>query len=117
TLTSGDVGVIELAAPTTLAPGADYLQDRVREQFPVEHGRIDVTGLPTRVTRLVLRVGALVTYTVSAEECYQERLECWVDALSRLPLGDDDVTRLQRTPSAAGSGTVPSSLLAAACAA
>jgi hypothetical protein len=73
TLTSGDAGVVALAAPTTPAPGADYLQDRVREQFPVEHGRIDVTGLPTRVTRLVLRVGALVTYTVSAEECCQER--------------------------------------------
>jgi hypothetical protein len=80
TLTGGDAGMVALAAPSIPAPGIDYLQDRAREQFPVEHGRIDVTGLPTRVTRPVLRVGALVTYTVSAEECYQERLECWVDA-------------------------------------
>jgi hypothetical protein len=113
TLTGGDVGVVALAAPTTPAPGADYLQDRVREQFPVEHGRIDVTGLPTRVTRPVLRVGALVTYTVSAEECYQERLECWVDALSGLPLRDDDVVRLQRAPRAVDTGASPAPLLAA----
>lgn len=111
TLTGGDAGVLTLAAPTTPALGADYLQDRVREQFPVEHGRIDVTGLPTRVTRPVLRVGALVTYTVSAEECYQERLECWVDARSGLPLGEDDVARLQRAPRALDTGAVPASLL------
>lgn len=113
TLTGGDAGVVTLAAPTTPAPGAGYLQDRVREQFPVEHGRIDVTGLPTRVTRPVLRVGALVTYTVSAEECYQERLECWVDALSGLPLGDDDVARLHRARRAGDAGALPASLLAA----
>ncbi len=117
TLTGGDAGVVALAAPNTPAPAADYLQDRVREQFPVEHGRIDVTGLPTRVTRPVLRVGALVTYTVSAEECYQERLECWVDARSGLQLGDDDVARLQRAPGAAGTGAWPTSLLVTACAA
>ncbi|MBV9010634.1 MAG: hypothetical protein JO272_01065 [Pseudonocardiales bacterium] len=114
TLTGGDAGVVALAAPNAPAPGADYLQDRVREQFPVDHGRIDVTGLPTRVTRLVLRVGALVTYTVSDEECYQERLECWVDALSGLSLGDDDVARLQRAPRAINTATLPASLLAAA---
>ncbi len=114
TLTGGDAGVVELAAPSTPAPGADYLQDRVREQFPVEHGRIDVTGLPTRVTRPVLRVGALVTYTVSAEECYQERLECWVDARSGLPLGEDDVARLWRAPRAVNTGGAPASLLATA---
>jgi hypothetical protein len=117
TLTSGDAGMIALAASSTPAPGADYLQDRAREQFPVEHGRIDVTGLPSRVTRLVLRVGAQVTYTVSAEECYQERLECWVDADSGLPLGDDEVARLQRAPRAVGAGTVPTSLLTAVSAA
>ena len=116
TLTGGDAGVVALAAPATPAPGTDYLQDRVREQFPVEHGRIDVTGPPTRVTRPVLRVGAMVTYTVSAEECYQERLECWVDALSGLPLGDDDVARLQRAPRADDTDASPASLLAAGAA-
>jgi hypothetical protein len=117
TLTGGDAGMVALAAPSIPAPGIDYLQDRAREQFPVEHGRIDVTGLPTRVTRPVLRVGALVTYTVSAEECYQERLECWVDAQSGLPLGDEAVTRLQRAPRASDAGALPASLLTAAGAA
>lgn len=117
TLTGGDAGVVALAAATTPAPGADCLQDRVREQFPVEHGRIDVTGLPTRVTRPVLRVGALVTYTVSAEECYQERLECWIDAPSGLPLGEADVARLQRAPRAVDTGAPPASVLLATSAA
>lgn len=94
-LSDGDVGVISLAAPGTPAPGAELLERRVREQVSVEHGRIDVTGLPVRIDRPVLRVGALVTYTVSPEECYQERLECWVDAGSGRQLGPDHVARLR----------------------
>lgn len=46
----------------------------------------------------MLRVGALATYTVSAEESYQESLECWVDAQSRLPLSEQAVCRLRRAP-------------------
>jgi len=110
-LTDGDVGVIALAAPTTPAPDSAQLQDRVREQFPVEHGRIDVTGLPVRIDRPIVRVGALVTYTVSAEECYQERLECWVDAISGRQLGPDAVSRLQRAPRPEGPVTAPQAAL------
>ncbi len=98
TLTSGDAGVIALAAAATPAPDREQLQDKVRDQFPVQHGRIDVTGLPVRIDRLMLRVGALVTYTGSDEEFYQEQLECWVDAVSGLQLAADDVARLQRAP-------------------
>ena len=101
TLTDGDAGVLALAEPTTPAPTADQLQERARDQFPVDHGRIDVTGLPRRITRPILRVGALVTYAVSAEESYQERVECWVDARSRLPLAGQATSRLQRAPLAA----------------
>lgn len=101
-LTSGDVGIDALAAPSIPAPGTAHLQDLLRDRVTVEHGRIDVTGLPVRIDRPVLRVGALVTYTVSAEECYQERLECWVDATSRLQLGSDDISRLQRALRADG---------------
>jgi hypothetical protein len=104
-LTAGDTGVVGLAEPTIPAPVGEQLQGRARDQFPVAHGRIDVAGLPTRITRPVLRIGALVTYTVSAEECFQERLECWIDAPSRLPLTTEAVTRLQRAPQAACSGT------------
>jgi hypothetical protein len=97
-LTDGDVGFVALTAPATPPPDTAQLQDKVREQFSVEHGRIDVTGLPVRVDRPMLRVGALVTYTVSAEECFQERVECWVDAISGLQLGPDAVSRLLRAP-------------------
>ena len=113
TLTGGDAGVVALAAPTTPAPDREQLQDKVRDQFPVQHGRIDVTGLPVRIDRPMLRVGALVTYTVSAEEFYQERLECWVDAVSGLQLAADDVTRLQRAPRPEGPVAAPRPVLAA----
>lgn len=52
----------------------------------------------------MLRIGALATFTVSAEESYQESLECWIDARSRLPLTAHAVARLQRAPVAALSG-------------
>ncbi|MGH3874431.1 MAG: hypothetical protein ACRDSR_23510 [Pseudonocardiaceae bacterium] len=97
-LHDGDVGVVALAAPGIPAPSAELLEQRVRDQVAVEHGRIDVTGLPVRIDRPVLRVGALVTYTVSPEECYQERLECWVDAGSGRRLGPDQVTLLRAAP-------------------
>ena len=113
-LTGGDVGIVALEAPPGLAPDRATLQDHLRDQVQVEHGRIDVSGLPTRITRLVLRVGALVTYTVSAQECYQERLESWVDAPTGLPLGPDDVLRLQRAPRPERFRAVPSSALAGA---
>jgi hypothetical protein len=88
--------MLALAEPITPAPVTDQLQERARDQFPVDHGLIDIAGLPQRITRPMLRVGALVTYTVSAEESYQESVECWVDAQSRLPLSDQAVSRLQR---------------------
>ncbi|MGH3613113.1 MAG: hypothetical protein ACRDRK_11070 [Pseudonocardia sp.] len=113
-LTSGDIGIISLTAPTSPAPTMAQLEDKVREQFPVEHGRIDVSGLPVRIDRPVLRVGALVTYTVSAEECYQERLECWVDAGSGLPLADTEIARLQRAPRPDAPVAAPQPMLTAA---
>ncbi|MGH3978326.1 MAG: hypothetical protein ACRDRZ_04900 [Pseudonocardiaceae bacterium] len=97
-LAGGDAGVIALQAPVSPPPGTALLQEKARDQFPVEHGRIDVTDLPVRIVRPVLRVGALVTYAVSAEECFQERMECWVDAVSGRQLGTDAVALLKRAP-------------------
>jgi hypothetical protein len=97
-LRDGDVGMVALAEPGTPAPGPELLEQRVRDQVAVEHGRIDVTGLPVRIDRPMLQVGALVTYTVSPEECYQERLECWVDAGSGHQLGPEHITRLHAAP-------------------
>lgn len=116
-LTHGDAGIDAIAPPTTPAPDTTALQEHLRDQVAVEHGRIDVTGLPTRIQRPILRVGALVTYTVSAEEAYQERLECWVDAITGLPLADADIARLRHAPRADGPATAaPSALRAAECA-
>jgi hypothetical protein len=118
-LTEGDAGVVRLAAPATSVPDPAQLEAKARDQFPVDHGRIDVTGLPERIDRPVLRVGALVTYTVSAEECYQERLECWVDTVSGRQLGGKAVALLQRAPRPerpvrAGATTPPTVLAAVA---
>ena len=91
----GDVGVVALAPPVTPAPDGSWFEQRVRDQVQVEHGKIDVTGLPSRIDRPVLRLGVLVTYTLSADEHYQERLECWVDAASGRQLAPDVVARLR----------------------
>lgn len=99
-LSDGDAGVLALAGPHTPAPGRDWCQEALRDRIQVDHGRIEVTGQPARIDRPVLRVGALVTYTVSAEETYQERLECWVDGSTGLELGAADIARLRRAPSA-----------------
>lgn len=114
-LTDGDVGVITLAAPDGPPPGPEQLQDRLREHITVEHGKIDVSGLPARVDRPVLRVGALITYSVSADETYQERLECWVDAASEVRLGSDAVSRLQRAPRSDRPARVTPALVRSAC--
>jgi hypothetical protein len=99
-LSHGDVGVVALVPPTTPAPDGAQLEQRVRDQVQVEHGKIEVTGLPTRVDRPVLRLGALVTYSLSADEHYQERLECWIDAGSGRQLAPDVVARLRAAPRA-----------------
>ncbi|MGH3857067.1 MAG: hypothetical protein ACRDR6_27010, partial [Pseudonocardiaceae bacterium] len=106
-LRDGDVGVIALAAPGAPAPGAELLEQRVRDQVAVDHGRIDVTGLPVRIDRPVLRVGALVTYTVSPEECYQERLECWVDVYSGRQLSPNHIMRLRAAPRSERPASAP----------
>jgi hypothetical protein len=97
-LAEGDVGVVSVAASSKPAPTAAALEERLRDQVSVEHGRIDVTGDPTRIDRPIVRVGALVTYTVSAENAFQERLECWVDAPASCRLDSDAVARLHRAP-------------------
>ena len=62
------------------------LQAEVREAFPTDHGRIDLSGEPAFVLHPVIRVGALVTYELSAEDRFQEEAERWVDVSSRREL-------------------------------
>lgn len=85
-LDGGDAGVMALPSPASIPLQRETLLAKAREQFPVEHGRIDATGAPRPAMRPVLRVGALVSYTVSEEDHFQERAECWVDVTSRLEL-------------------------------
>jgi hypothetical protein len=98
-LATGDTGYVVLDRPASVPPGRDVLLAEMREQFPVEHGRIDLTGEPTAGLHHVLRVGALVTYEVSAEDRFQEQVERWVDVPARRELAASVVGRLRRAPS------------------
>ena len=85
-LAAGDVGYLVLDRRPAVPPGRDVLQAEVREAFPTAHGRIDLSGEPAFVLHPVVRVGALVTYELSAEDRFQEEAERWVDGSSRREL-------------------------------
>jgi len=106
TLATGDPGYVLLAGPTSMPPSPEVLLAAVRDAVPIDHGRIDLTEAVTAVRHHVLRVGALVTFELSAEDRFQEEAERWVDMPSRrlLPAGIAD--RLARA--ATDSGRVPS---------
>lgn len=97
-LSSGDAGRMLISVPATRPPDAADLRDKARDQFAVDHGKVEVTGAVTKGVRPVLRVGALVSYTVSAEDHYQERIECYVDAACRLEMPEPDAIRLEGLP-------------------
>jgi hypothetical protein len=90
----GDVGHIRLPRPAAPAPDTDTLLAAARDQFPVDHGRIDASGGVVPAMRAVLRAGALATLVVSTDEHFQEELECWVDVPSRLVLAAPVADRL-----------------------
>ena len=96
-LASGDTGYLVLAKPASAPPGRDVLLAAVRDAFPVDHGRIDLSGEPAVVMHPVIAVGALVTYELSAEDRFQEEVQRWVDVPSRRELAADLVGRLCRT--------------------
>jgi hypothetical protein len=81
-LAMGDVAALAVPVAATPPPPAQHLQAMARDQFTVDHGRIDATGAPTRSVRTILRVGALVDYALSSDDHYQECAECWVDVQS-----------------------------------
>lgn len=96
-LASGDAGNLLLDRPRSLPPSGEVLLQHARDQFPVAHGRIDLTGTVIPVQHPVLRVGALVTYDLSSEDRFQEQAERWVDVPSRQQLSADVAGRLART--------------------
>ena len=93
-LAVGDVGLLALDDTRPRPPDAETLLERARDQFPVDHGRIFATGSPVPAFRVVLRIGALVAYTLSADEHYQEQVEYWIDVESRIPLSSAGAQRL-----------------------
>jgi len=95
-LASGDTGHLVLARPASVPPGHDALLTAAREAFPVGHGRIDLVGEPAAVLHPVVRVGALVSYELSAEDRFQEETQRWVDVPSRRELPAGLIARLLR---------------------
>jgi hypothetical protein len=93
-LAVGDVAVLAVPVAATPPPPAEHLQASARDQFTVEHGRVDARGAPTRSVRAILRVGALVDYTLSSDDHYQECAECWVDVQSQRQLSTQVSTKL-----------------------
>ena len=93
-LAVGDVAALSVPVTAAPPPPAEQLQASARDHFTVEHGRIDASGAPTRSVRAMLRVGALVDYTLSSDDHYQECAECWVDVPSRRQLSTQVSTKL-----------------------
>ncbi len=93
-LDAGDVGHLVLAAPRSRPPDSATLLTHARERIRVDHGRIDPASDAVPATRLVLRVGAMVRYAVSAEDQLQEQIECCVDVPTRALLPEASGRRL-----------------------
>jgi hypothetical protein len=114
-LRRGDVGHDRLATPAAALPDAGALLSRAREAVPVDHGRLDLTGVPVREHVPVLRVGALVTYAVGLDERFQERAEAWIEVPGRVSLPAEVSTLLAQYPreGKAPAGAAPDGLVAA----
>ena len=90
---TGDVGALTLPHRAKQTSTEDLLA-RIRDQVPVDHGRIDATGSILRSHRSLLRLGALVSHTVSADEQFTEVAECLLDVPSRVAWAPDAADRL-----------------------
>jgi hypothetical protein len=94
-LDEGDCGVVRLPrSPATRVPDTEQLLASARDHFSIAHGKIDVTTGAAPGIRYVLRVGALATYALSADDHFQEQVECWVDVESRLVVPQEVVAKL-----------------------
>ena len=86
-LNRADVGFSRVPWPASIPPSATELVLRARAALGVDHGKLDTTGTPPVEAYLpVLRVGAMVSYSASLEDRFQEREEVWIDARTCLPL-------------------------------
>jgi hypothetical protein len=94
-LAAGDAGVVCLRPPTSVPPSPELLE-ALRDAVLVDHGKIEVADPPAAVRHPVVRVGALVTFELSAEDHFQEQAERWVDVPSRRLLPTAVTGRLSR---------------------
>jgi hypothetical protein len=103
-LARGDVGIVRLTRPASVPPGPDVLLGALRDAVPVGHGKIDVEEAPQAIRHPVVRVGALVTFELSAEDRFQEQAERWIDVQSRRQLTAAVAERLSRAAVDDGAG-------------
>lgn len=114
-LARGDVGRRHLPWPSSATPSRETVLSRLRDQLCVDHGKIDLPGQPGRVYLPVLRVGALVSYTLSFDDRFQELEEVWVDGRTGLAMPDHAVRGLAHARGDAPSdlGELPTNLVTA----
>lgn len=99
-LEEGDVGWAQLAWPTSVPPSPATLQARARERFGVDHGRMDAAGEPAAVYLPVLRLGALLSYSVSLDHRFREQEEVWVDGQTGIAVEEEVRRSLEVWPRA-----------------
>ena len=77
------------------SPYASVVEERTGEQVQADHGRIDAAGTPQATHLVVLRAGALLTYSVSFDERVQELEDVWVIADSGRAISAELFERLR----------------------
>lgn len=102
-LERGDAGCSYLGWPSGLPPTPAAMERQARDEIQPDHGRVDVTGAPDAMHLLVLRVGALITYSISIDEQVQEVEEAWVLAESGKPVPPPLKARLRCVATEPGS--------------
>jgi hypothetical protein len=99
-LDRGDIGA--LTVPHSAKPlSTEDILAKVRDQVPVDHGRIDATSSSLRSHRPLLRFGALVSHAVSADEQFTEVAECLIDVPARIAWTNGAAARLRDAIAAA----------------
>ncbi len=108
-LEEGDAGHRWLEWPATPPPSAAQLLKAARDGVGVDHGRIDLAGVPAARYSPLLRVGSRVTY--SLHDRFNEQEEVWVDAASGLPLPESLARQAATLPQLQGRPAHPAAPL------
>lgn len=79
-LEAGDVGYGYIPWPQGPPMSPSALETRLRNLITIDHGRLEVVGQPNSAYLPVIRIGALVRYSLSIGQSFQEEEEVWADA-------------------------------------